>query len=511
MNPDQNKYYVIGIDLGTSSCKTVVMNLSGQLLGLGSNGYPANDIHSKWEEQNPDGLLKATILSVRKAIKTARVSRNDCIGISVGGALHSLIALDIDDRPLTGVMTWADNRATDQVASLRQSQDMHFHYLQSGCPNHPMYPLSKIVWLREKRSDLFKQISWFISAKEYLLLKLTGQHLVDFSIASGTSLLNVKKLIWDSKALEIAGIQSQQLSELCHPNTILELMNSDLTTEIGLLPKTPVIIGSSDATNSNLGVGAVHQDQLTCMVGTSGAIRKITKQPILDSKERTWCYVVDPDHWLVGGAINNGGLALQWLQHALRQGIGEKSLSTAPSIDDLLLWAEQVEPGADGLICLPFFTNERSPNWNPNARAVFYGLTFQHDQRHMARAVLEGIGYRLLTVLEVLDEIAGQSNELRASGGYTQSPFWLQLTANILNRKLLTTENHESSAVGAAYWAMIGNDLIDGLESIGDLAGTPTIYEPDLLIQDIYKISFQTYQDLYRQLKGLFDKTAPLL
>jgi len=504
----EKKYFVLGIDLGTSSCKTVVMSPSYQILGAGVSGYFSPNIHSQWQEQDPDLLLKATIHAVRNSIKSAKLSERDCIGISVGGALHSLLVLDKNELPLTGIMTWADNRATDQVINLKKTKDMHHHYLLSGCPNHPMYPLSKIIWLRNERIDLFKQIRWFISAKEYLLLKLTGDHLVDFSVASGTSLMNIKRFYWEDSALELAEVRPRQLSDICLPETILKLKDSDFTSELGLPTNTPVIVGSSDAVNSNLGVGAVYDDQLTCMVGSSGAIRKITRIPILDSKERTWCYLLKPDHWLVGGAINNGGIAIQWLQNALQQNVGKKSDFLSLSVQDLLCMAESVEPGSNGVICLPFFTSERSPNWNPNAKAVFFGLTLQHDVRQISRAIFEGIGYRLLSVMDALDEISGKTIEIRASGGYTQSPFWLQLTADILNKEIVVTNHEESSAVGAAFWAMIGIGLLKDFLSITEITQIRKVYKPDSKNQAIYSRMFKTYQNIYNQLKDIFEETT---
>jgi gluconokinase len=504
----ENKYYVLGIDLGTSSCKTVVMSPSYKILGAGSSGYFSPNIHSQWQEQDPDIFLRATIQAVRNSIKSAKLSVRDCIGISVGGALHSLLALDKNEIPLTGIMTWADNRAKDQVTKLEKTKDMHHHYLLSGCPNHPMYPLSKIIWLRNEQSNLFKQIRWFISAKEYLLLKLTGEHLVDFSVASGTSLMNIKKFSWEGTALELAGIRPRQLSDICLPETILKLKDSDFTSELGLPTNTPVIVGSSDAANSNLGVGAVYDDQLTCMVGSSGAIRKITRVPILDSKERTWCYLLKPDYWLVGGAINNGGIAIQWLQNALKQNVGKNTNFLSLSVQDLLCMAESAEPGSKGVICLPFFTSERSPNWNPNAKAVFFGLTIQHDLKQIVRAIFEGIGYRLLSVMVALDEISGKTIEIRASGGYTQSPFWLQLTADILNKELIVTEHEESSAVGAAFWALIGLDLLNDYTSIADTIKIQKIYKPDSKNQAIYSSTYNTYQNIYNQFKDIFDETS---
>ena len=508
MSSDSHQNYVIGIDLGTSSCKTVILSLTGNLLGSGSAVYQAESIHSKWEEQNPQDLINGMISSVRKALDAAGVIPECCLGLSLGGALHSLLVLDKYNLPLTGVMTWADGRAANQVRRLRKSTNMHLHYLHSGCPNHPMYPLAKIVWLKEERPSLYKEAAWFISAKEYALLRLSGLHIVDYALAAGSGLLDTRLLTWEEIALETTGIQPNQLSVLQDPNTILGYIEPTFAADLGLPPKTPIILGGSDAVNSSLGVGAVRSDQLTCMIGSSGAIRTITNQPILDPLERTWCYVIDHAHWLVGGAINNGGLALQWWQYALSEGSQSEPGLDSPSFDDLLEWISQVEPGANGIVCLPFFVNERSPNWNPFARAVLFGLTLQHDRRHIARAILEGIGYRLRSILDILDQMVGKIHEIRASGGYVQSPLWLQITADILDRKVMVPEFTESSAIGAAFWALIGLGVVGGIEDLAKYTKVSSIYQPNQQDVETYQRTYEIYQELYQLLKGMYEKTA---
>ena len=508
MNNDLDQNFVIGIDLGTSSCKTAILSIEGNLLGLGTAVYQAEDIHSKWEEQNPKDLIDGVVVSLRKALEAAYVSPEDCLGLSLGGALHSLLVLDKYDRPLTGVSTWADGRAASQIKRLGKSGDMHLHYMHSGCPNHPMYPMAKIFWLREEHPDLFKEAAWFISAKEYVLLQLSGLHIVDYALAAGSGLLDTRLLTWEEIALETTGIQSSQLSVLKNPNTIIGNLEPAFAAKLGLPRTTPIILGGSDAVNSSLGVGAIRPDQLTCMVGSSGAIRTIANQPILDPQERTWCYVVDPSHWLVGGAINNGGLALQWWQYALGEGSQSEPGKGSPSLDDLLGWASQIEPGANGIICLPFFVNERSPNWNPYARAVFFGLTLQHDRRHIARAILEGIGYRLRSVLDVLDQLVGKVDEIRASGGYVHSPLWLQITADILDRRVIVPQFTESSAIGAAFWALIGLGVVDGIEDLAKYIKVSATYQPNQQNVGTYHRTYETYQELYQLLRGMYEKTA---
>lgn len=502
----ENEPFVIGVDFGTGSCKSVILSVTGTVLGIGSGDYFAQNFHAQWEEQNPESLINGMILSVRKAIQSTGVHPDACIGLSIGGALHSLVALDKKNRPLTGIMTWADGRAIKQVKEISQRYDMHEHYLHSGCPNHPMYPISKIIWLREEVPEVFRYANWFISAKEYVIFRLTGRHIVDYNTASGTGLLDTRNLVWDDISLKMAGIQPEWLSKLEDPQNIIGQVDARLTARMRLRNNTPIILGGADAVNSSLGSGAVHTNQLTCMVGTSGAMRVIVKQPVFDPQERIWCYAIDSSHWLVGGAINNGGLALWWLQNAFSQGKREPPTNKLEFVD-IITWAEEIEAGAEGVICLPFFTNERSPNWNPNARAVFFGLTLQHDQRHMARAVLESVGFRLRSVLDVLKEVIGEPGEIRASGGFIQSKLWVQVITDVFDKNLLIPAQKETSSVGAAFWALLGTKVVDRIESLSSYVNILTTFKPDRDANRTYESRYMVYKELYDSLQVLYNRS----
>jgi len=502
--------WFLGIDLGTGSCKSVVVDEQAQVRGFGVSEYPAATVEARWKEQDPQAVVTSMVHSARAAIDQAGLPGEACQAISIGAALHSLVALDRSGRPLTGVITWADNRAAPQAQAVRESGQANDLYQQTGCPAHAMYPLYKIIWLRQERPDDFRRASRFVSAKEFVLARLTGRYAVDYSLAAGSGLLNTHDLNWNAASLDLAGITPDQLSPLHSPRTVFHGLDPELAAAMGLPATTPLVLGSSDATNSSVGAGAVLPGQATCMVGTSGALRLIAPRPVVDARARSWCYAIDEGHWLAGGAINNGGIALSWLQDTINSAFPDLAHGLGLSFEDLLALAGRTEAGAGGLLCLPFFAGERSPNWNQNTRGVFFGLTLQHDARHLARALLEGIAFRLRSVYEVLHEVGGDIRQVRASGGFTHSSLWLQIVASALNRDLAVPAWGETSSLGAALWAMLGTGHLASLEDISALIPLGSEYRPIPEQVAAYNRLYRVYAQLYDAVQGAFDQIAGL-
>ena len=394
----------------------------------GSAEYQGAQTQDRWQEQDPRELVKAAITAVRQAVERAGARPEDCGGMSVGGALHGVMAVDGHGDPLTGVITWADGRAVEQARAVAGTSTGKSLYRETGCPAHGMYPLYKVMWLRENRPEVFQQARRYVSAKEYLGFRLTGTWQVDYSLAAGSGFLNTYTLKWSDQALDLAGIRKDQLSPLAAPVALLGTLQAEAAAQLGIPVNTPVVMGSSDAVNSSIGAGAVAPTQATLMVGTSGALRVVSPRPLLDPEARSWCYAIDERHWLVGGAINNGGVALSWLRDCLNQAHPGQPLT----FEEVLALAGRAPAGSKGLVCLPFFAGERSPNWNLNARAAFFGMSLEHELRHVARALLEGIGFRFKSLLQVLLEIGLDVQQIVASGGFTQSRLWLQVMADVL-------------------------------------------------------------------------------
>jgi gluconokinase len=499
--------WFLGIDLGTGSCKSVVVSETGEVLGFGRSNYLGSDGNNRWTEQDPKAVIEGMILAVRAAIEQLGKTPSGCQALSIGSALHTLIAVDRKGEPITGIFTWADARGSLQAQVVRTSPLGKVLYQNSGCPPSNIYPLYKIIWLREEQTETFQQADGFFSAKEFVFQRLTGLRLQDYSVAAGSGMMNTHTLNWDSLSLELAGIDTGYLAPLTDPLTATRGIEPELAEAMGIPVDTLVVLGSSDAFNSTLGAGAVDPRQATCMVGTSGALRTIVHKPILDENARTWCYAVDRHHWLVGGAINNGGLSLSWLRDLINSATpGGKQLS----FDELVDLAGASPAGSGGLVCLPFFTGERSPNWNEDARAMFFGLTLQHDLRHLSRGLLEGVAYRLRSISEILSDLSGDIREIRASGGFAHSGLWPQIISSVIGRDLLTPEWSETSSLGAAFWAMLGAGVFSSIEDAASRVMIASRFQPVSADRALYDQLYRIYLALYRQVEGSFTEIATL-
>jgi gluconokinase len=498
--------WFLGIDLGTGSCKAAAVDENGKVLGFGAGEYSGAETQERWQEQDPQELLRAAIASVRQAVERSGARPERCGGMSIGGALHSVMALDDRDQPLTGVITWADGRAVKQAEAVAATETGKRLYPETGCPPHGMYPLYKVMWLRENRPEVFQKARCYVSAKEYVGFRLTGTWQVDYSLAAGSGFLNTYTLQWSDSALSQAGIRLDQLSPLAAPVDLLGRLSAEAAARMGIPAGTPVVMGSSDAVNSSIGAGAVTPVKATLMIGTSGALRVVAPRPVLDPSARSWCYAIDAAHWLVGGAINNGGVALSWLRDCLNQAHVRQPLT----FEDVLALAGRAPVGSGGLVCLPFFAGERSPNWNLNARAVFFGMSLSHEARHLARALLEGMAFRFKSLLAVLTEVGLDVRQIVASGGFAKSDLWLQVMADALGRELSVPEWGETSALAAAFWPFLAMGGAASISEIRNWVQFGRVQQPIPEHAAAYDRIYPLYTELYRSLTGAFDEVAQL-
>ncbi len=472
--------YIIGVDIGTTSTKAVVFAAdSGAVAGHYTAGYALRTSAPSVAEQNPDEIFTAAVSAIGRAVRASGAEPYDIAGVAFSAAMHSLIAVDGDGKPLTASITWGDNRSAAWASRIEREMDGRAIYLRTGTPIHPMSPLAKLLWLRHEHAEVFGRAARFIGVKEYVFHKLFNRYVVDHSIASATGLFNLANLDWDEGALAVAGITPERLSTLVPTSYRLSGLPPDLAAAMALKADTPFVVGANDGVLSNLGVDAYRPGEVAVTIGTSGAVRAVVDRPLTDPAQRTFCYLLTERHWVVGGPINNGGIVFRWVRDELAAAESEtaKRLGIDP-YEVLTRIAERVPPGCEGLIFHPYLAGERAPWWNPTLRGSFFGLAMHHHKEHMVRAVLEGVIFSLHSILGAVEALIGPTTTVKATGGFARSELWRQMLADVFDRDVVVPESFESSCLGAAVLGLVALGLSPSLDIVSKMVGATHRHHP---------------------------------
>src|SRR5699024_6165360 len=447
---------VIGLDMGTTSVKAVVFNLSGELIAEVEEVITTNYPNPGWAEQNPEEVEKASVTVMKEVINKSDARDGEILTVGISAAMHSLICLDEKITPLSQAIIWSDTRSSELAEQVIESDNGKL-YAKTGTPIHPMTPLLKLMGMKKEKNPAYEKATYFMSLKEYVLEKWFGKRVIDYSMASATGFFNVEELKWEASALELAGIREEQLSEIVPPTEELTGIDPEIAKEIGISEDVPFVIGAADGQLANLGSGAIKPGEVNISVGTSGAIRQFVKGAPVNKKMETVTYAFTDETSIIGGPTNNGGIALQWLKDLLE---------FEGTHDELLSGAEEINIGAEGLLFLPYVNGERAPLWNGRANGNFYGLNIRYKKDHFVRAVLEGIALNIYQISQSLENIAGPPEKITVNGGLSKSKIWVQIMADIFGKEIHLSDTHHNAAWGAAWTALVGIGKVDSFEAI---------------------------------------------
>jgi gluconokinase len=354
-----------------------------------------------------------------------------------------------------------------------------------------MSPLCKIIWWKENEPALYKQAACFVGIKEYIFYHFFGKYVTDYSIASATGLFNIHELRWNADSLALAGITEDQLPAAVSSDSIITGLNPLIAAELDIPADTKFVAGASDGCLAQLGSNALDAGHASLTIGTSGAVRMTIPAAMTDEHNRLFTYVLTPGHFVIGGAINNGGVLLQWYL--------DKFLKAGMSIDAGLQQAFATPAGAEGVICLPYLHGERAPVWDGHAKGAFIGVQPQHTQWHFMRAILEGMAYGLLSITKALGETAGEVRKISVSGGFTASREWVQLLADVFQQPMYMAKETDASALGAVLLAADKIQLDIALAAQEEMMVTP-----DPAKAALYQKAYELYIKLYEALKPVF-------
>lgn len=497
---------VITIELGTNAVRVFAFDLTGNVVGSSKGSYPTFHVQPDYSEQDPEQIF-ITMLYVLKNLITEKLHPQKYVVNSICfiASMHSVLAIDKHGVPLGNVITWADNRGKKEAHELKMSDIGKVLYGATGTPIHPMSPLIKIAWLKTNDKERFDSTFKFLSIKSYILQQLTGEYVIDYSLASATGLLNIHSLQWEANALDYAGITSGQLPQLMSVFSTPGKLRKEYQNSLGLSPHTRIMIGSSDGCMATLGAGTWREDKATVTVEDSGAVRVVGRQVLRDDKQRFFNYLLTENYYISGGPTNNGGVIFEWF--AKQFGDFGVPFDTEQIMDNLIREASNVRPGSDGLLFLPYLLGERAPLWNANARGSYFGINIKHERQHFIRATIEGILYEIFSIGKILQEHRA-INSLSVNGSFATIPFCVQIMADIFNLPVSTVTNSNSAGRGAFLLSAIDMGIYASFEQAADSTSIKETVTPR--DSAAYAPYFKIFERLSTKLEAEFEEIAAL-
>jgi len=496
---------VLGIDIGTSACKAVLVDDSGAVRGVESASYPLSMPRENWSEQNPHDWVAGARQAVAALMSRAGAVEVSAIGLS--GQMHGLTALDAGHQVLRPAILWNDSRTTAECAEITAAAGGLDALLK--CTNNPMltgYTGGKILWMRKHEPALYEKLAHALNPKDYLRLVLTGEIATEVSDASGTGLFDVAARKWCAPLLAKTGIDAAILPPCHESQTVSAQVSRSGAALFGLNAGIPVVGGGGDAVIQTLGSGVASPGALQTTIGTAGIVATPLAAPVDNPGGRLQIFCnVSPHSWHCMGVSMNAGGALSWLRALLAGGAGASG--GAPSFDELIAKAEQVAAGSDGLLFLPYLMGERCPWPNPDARGAFVGLRAGHDDRHLIRSLLEGVVFALrdMHMLMAGIGIGGEVASVTASGGGSAASLWNQIQADVFETEVVTVRGAaEGGAYGAALLAGVGGGFWSNLHEAAAVCAPVESWQMNAANADRYRDLFACYQALYPALEPIF-------
>jgi xylulokinase len=494
---------LLGIDIGTSSTKAVMIEASGKLLAVSQSEYGIDSPQPGWAEQHPETWWAAVTQTVREVLSQSRVSPRDIAGIGLSGQMHGTVLLDKDRSLLRSAIIWADRRSRKQCQAVRDELGIARLREFAGNSLSPGFMAATLLWLRENEKQTFSRIAVAILPKDYVRFRLTGELATDLTDASSTLLLDVRRRMWSSELLRLTGISPEQLPVLKESQEIVGSVTDAAAGELGLPAGIPVVAGGGDQSMAAIGNGVVEEGVALSTIGTGGQLFTPTRDYTSDPELRihSFCHAV-PGMWHLMGAILAAGLSLKWFKETLSPGLDYKAIDEA---------AQSVPPGSGGLLFLPYLLGERSPHLDPLARGCFIGLTTHHTRAHLARAVMEGVAFAMKDCLGLFSDLGVKPNRIVLSGGGARSPLWRQIQADVYGREVMTVNTHEEAAAGCAILAGVGVGLFPSLrEACAELVRTESSTSPISENLERYASLYEVYRSLYPRLRDWFRQLADL-
>ena len=484
--------YFIGVDLGTSAVKLLLMEESGKICNIVSKEYPLFFPHPGWSEQNPEDWYTQSMAGMKEL--TEGIDRSQVAGISFGGQMHGLVTLDDQDQVIRPAILWNDGRTSEETDYLNNviGKDKLSQYTANIA--FAGFTAPKILWMKKNEPEKFAKVVKIMLPKDYLAYRLSGSFCTDVSDASGMLLLDVKNRCWSKEMMEICGVKEEQLPKVYESWEVVGTLKPEVAKELGFSENVKVIAGAGDYAAAAVGTGTVGDGQCNISLGTSGTVFISSKNFGVDEHNalHSFCHA-DGSYHLMGCMLSAASCNKWWAEEIL--GTKDFAAEQAP-IQKL---------GENHVFFLPYLMGESSPHNDPDARGVFFGMSMDTSRADMTQAVLEGVAFALRDSLEVAKSLGIKIERTKICGGGAKSPLWKQIIANVMNIKVDVLEVEEGPSLGGAMLAAVGCGVYPDVETAGrKLAKVVDTVEPTPELAAKYEERYQKFKELYPVMKPLF-------
>lgn len=489
---------VIGCDVGSQSLKGVLLGAEGEILAEAAAPYDLAYPHPNWAEQDPGDWLSALGTVVAKLLDGADVEATEVGTLGLATQVDGVVAVGAGGDALRPAIIWMDRRAEVQSAALGERMPAQRIFDLTGLNLDSSHVAPKILWLRDEEPEVYERAEAFLLPGSYLVHRLTGEKVVDYSNASSSMLYDVREKDWSEEMLTAVALDTGLLGRVAPADEVAGTLTPAAAREIGLEPGTKVVVGCGDEHGACLGAGLVEPDLVCDITGTAEPVAVAADMPVFDETGLVETHAhADPRLWLIENPGFVSGGSIRWYSdNVARTDYGEMTAE-----------AEAVPPGSEDLVFLPCLSGAMTPTWNGNARGVFYGLSMKHGRGHMTRAVFEGCAYGFRDIVDRFEAMGVGGEEVRVVGGGARSPFWCQVKADATGRTLRALKNQEATATGAAMLAGVAEGVYASLdEAAGRLVEFGASYEPDPRNKGAYDETYGLYRAAYAALEPVFDR-----
>ncbi len=491
---------LLGVDIGTTGAKSVLIDAGGRVLATASASYPLLTPRPGWTEQDPQSWWDATVSSIREVLERSGLDGRAVAAVGLTGQMHGLVPLDGRGKVIRPAILWNDQRTAEECAWITERVGAARVLELTGNPVLTGFTAPKVVWMQRHEPELFARMAHILLPKDYVRHWLTGEFATDVADASGTSLFDVRRRAWAPQMMGALGIPPAWLPQVTESPVISGAITAEAARATGLGSGTPVVAGAGDQAAQAVGTGIVRSGMVSVTIGTSGVVFAHLDAVQVDplGRTHTFCHAV-PGRWHVMGVMLSAGGSLRWLRDALPSAAWVRT--GVDPYDVMATEAAAVPAGSEGLLFLPYLTGERTPHADPHARGAFIGLTLRHTRPHLIRAVMEGVSMGLCDSLEILRSMGVPVTQVRASGGGARSPLWRQMLADVFNVQLVTVTTTEGAAYGAALLAGVGCGAFTSVEVACDAV---------VAVQD-HTVPIPANVNVYEELHGLYTAAYPSL